>query len=169
MSNIAQLSKLNFLDISYCKKVTDTGLAHFTGKTYPLDTLILNAVNGISGPGVKQFLHSFKDTLLDFEASLNDQESFSSCFFDVLGQCWNLEYIDVVGCHGIDDEGGRLITSQTVTYMNETIKPGLQYCHTLKLSGSTISDATLPNIVKAMPNLEHVELSKCEQVGDFGV
>ena len=34
--------------------------------------------------------------------------------------------------------------------------------HTLKLNGSTIGDATLPNIVKVMPNLEHVELCNCE-------
>ena len=162
MQNIANVTGLNFMDISYCKQVTDAGLAHFTGKTYPLDSLVINGVNGISGAGVKQWLHSFKETLLDFEAALNDQETFNSSFFDVLGQCWNLETVDVTGCHGIDDEGGRLITNATVTYGNETIKPGLQYCHTLKLNGSTIGDATLPNIVKVMPNLEHVELCNCE-------
>ena len=169
MGNIAQLEGLTFLDISYCKEVTDAGLAHFTGKTYPLDTLIINAVNGISGAGLKQWLHSFKDTLLDFEAALNDQESFNSSFFEVLGQCWNLETLDVTGSKGIDDEGGRLITAQSVTYMNETIKPGLQYCHTLKINGSTISDATLPSIIKAMPDLQHIELCKCEAVGEFGI
>ena len=63
---------LNFLDISYCKTITDEGLAHFSDKTYPLDSLIVNGCNGISGPGLKQMLHSFKDTLLDLEAALND-------------------------------------------------------------------------------------------------
>jgi len=87
--------------------VTDAGLAPFTGKTYPLDSLIINGVNGISGQGVKKWLVSFKETLLDFEAALNDQEIFNNSFFEILGQCWNLETLDVVGSHGIDDEGGR--------------------------------------------------------------
>ena len=74
MKNIAcnLQNSLNFLDISYCKQVTDEGLVHFTDKTYPLDSLVINACHGISGPAVKQLLHSFKDTLIDFEAALND-------------------------------------------------------------------------------------------------
>lgn len=74
MTNIAKClcETLELLDVSFCKKITDEGLAAFTGKTMPLDSLMINGCNGISGPGVKQFLHSFKDTLLDFEASLND-------------------------------------------------------------------------------------------------
>ena len=85
MKNISRLHDLTFLDISYCKQVTDEGLAHFNEKTYPLDSLIINGVNGISGAAVKQWLMSFKDTLIDFEAALNDQETFSSVFFEVLG------------------------------------------------------------------------------------
>ena len=149
--------------------VTDEGLTHFNEKTYPLDSLIINGCNGISGPALKQWLHSFKDTLLDLEAALMDQETFNSSFFDTLGYCFNLETLDVVGSNGIDDEGGRLISSATVTVGNESIKPGLQYCHTLKVSGTNIGDASLPNIYKTMPNLEHVELAKCESVGDFGL
>jgi len=63
---------LNFLDISYCKRVTDEGLAHFNNKEIPLESLFINGVNGISGSAVKQMLHSVKDNLLDFEAALND-------------------------------------------------------------------------------------------------
>ena len=109
MTNIGNLltESLNFLDISYCKKVTDAGMASFNGKTYPLDSLIVNGCNGISGPGLKALLHSFKDTLLDFEAALNDQEIFNGQFFDTLGQCYNLETLDVTGSNGIDDEAGR--------------------------------------------------------------
>ena len=127
---------LNFLDISYCKQVTDEGLAHFTGKTYPLDSLIINGCNGISGPGLKLMLHSFKDTLLDLEAALNDQAIFNNSFFDTLGYCFNLETLDVAGSNEINDEGGRLITNAQITVGSETIKPGLQYLHTLKLAGA---------------------------------
>lgn len=65
--------------------MTDEGLADFKDKTYPLDSLMINGCNGLSGPGIKQLLLSFKDTLLDFEAALNDQEIFTSAFFDSLG------------------------------------------------------------------------------------
>ena len=113
MKGIAEnlVETLNLLDISYCKQVTDTGLAHFTGKTYPLDSLMINGCNGISGPGLKTMLISFKDTLLDLEAALNDQPSFNSCFFETLGQCFNLETLDVAGSNDINDEGGRLIST----------------------------------------------------------
>ena len=57
MTVIAEdLPKLTFFDISYCKQVTDAGLEPFFGKTYPLDTLVINGVNGISGQAVKQWL-----------------------------------------------------------------------------------------------------------------
>ena len=74
MSNIASCLQdtLSFLDISYCKNVTDAGLEAFEGKTYPLDSLVINAVHGITAPAIKKWLESFKDTLLDFEAALND-------------------------------------------------------------------------------------------------
>jgi len=160
---------LTLLDISYCKQVTDAGLAPFEGKIYPLESLIINGVNGISGAGIKQWLHSFKETLIDFEAALNDQESFNGSFFEVLGFCWNLETLDVTGSHGIEDEAGRQLTNATLSFGNDTIKPGLQYCHTLKMNGANLSDATLPTVIKSMPNLEHVELCRCEQIGEFGI
>ena len=170
MENIATLTEtLNFLDISYCKQVTDAGLASFTGKTYPLDSLVINGVNGISGPAVKQWLMSFKDTLLDFEAALNDQESFNSCFFEVLGQCWNLETLDVSGSNGIEDDIGRTLPAAGITVGNQPVKPGLQYCHTLKLNGANITGVTLNTISKSIPNLEHIELSKVEGLDEFGV
>ena len=99
------------MDISYCKLITDVGLAHFTGKTYPLDSLMVNGCNGISGQGLKALIPSFKDTLLDLEAALNDQPIFNSSFFETLGHCFNLETLDVAGSNEINDEGGRLISA----------------------------------------------------------
>ena len=39
----------------------------------------------------------------------------------------------------------------------------------MKLAAATLGDASLPMVTKAMPNLEHVELIKCENVGEFGI
>ena len=116
MTNIATCLQdtLSFLDISFCKNVTDAGLAAFEGKTYPLDSLVINAVHGLTSPGIKKWLESFKDTLLDFEAALNDQEGFKSEFFETLGKCFNLELLDVTGCPGITDDAGRLVSAAVV-------------------------------------------------------
>lgn len=169
MNNMGRLAELCFLDVSYCKQFTDAGFAGFKDKSYQLDSLIINGCNGISGPGLKEWLHSFKDTLLDLEAAFNDQESFSSAFFETLGYCFNLETLDVVGSANIVDEDVRKMVAAGVTVGNETIHPGLQHCHTLKISCTAIGDATIPMIVKAMPSLEHLEMARCENMGEFGI
>lgn len=107
--------------------------------------------------------------MIDLEAALNDQPQFNSSFFETLGFCFNLETLDVAGSNDINDDGGRLITAAQVTVGSDSVKPGLQKMHTLKFSGATLGDASIPLIVKAMPNLEHVELIKCESVSEFGI
>ena len=54
MENISRLTEtLCFLDVSYCKEITDEGINCFKDKVYPLDTLSINGCNGISGPGLR--------------------------------------------------------------------------------------------------------------------
>ena len=74
MGNIAKLDQtLVFLDISYAKNVTDAGVKHFEGKTFPnFNSLFINGVTGISSLGLKTWLLSFPETLLDLEAALCD-------------------------------------------------------------------------------------------------
>jgi len=49
VKNMAKLENLTFLDLSYCKNFDEDGVKFFNGKTYPLETLIINGCNGISG------------------------------------------------------------------------------------------------------------------------
>jgi hypothetical protein len=44
---IANLTSLQFLDISYSKKITDAGLAQFASKKLPINTLVINSCAGI--------------------------------------------------------------------------------------------------------------------------
>ena len=76
---------------------------------------------------------------------------------------------DVTGSNGIDDEAIRNLDKAAITEGNDTEKPGLKELHTLKFSGATISDGSIPTLTKVAPNLEHLELIKCDGVGDFGV
>lgn len=75
----------------------------------------------------------------------------------------------MTGCNGIDDEAIRNLDKAVVTEGSDSEKPGLKSLHTLKFSGATISDGSIPTLVKVAPNLEHVELIKCDGVADFGV
>ena len=59
LANIAKLENLNFLDLSYCKNFDDGGIKAFAGKTYPLETLIINGATGVSGEGLKNWIKSF--------------------------------------------------------------------------------------------------------------
>ena len=88
---------------------------------------------------------------------------------ETLGYCFNLETLDLIGSKGIDEDGARKICAATVSAGNETIQPGLQMLHTLKVSGSTIGPVGMPLIIKAMPNLEHLEVAKCESVTEHDI
>jgi len=172
MASIAQLDKtLVFLDISYAKNVTDEGIKHFEGKTFPqFNSLMINGVTGITSVGLKSWLKCFTTGLLDLEAALCDQEDFKADFFETLAQCVNLESLDLTGCYKIDDMlQMNFDKGATIKVGDESTKPGLVECHTVKLCGVDISDITLMNFCKIMPNLEHLEITKCEKVTDFGI
>ena len=72
LANISKLENLSFLDLSYCKKFDDEGISHFDGKTYSLESLIINGCEGISGEGLKIWIKSCKETLFELEAALCD-------------------------------------------------------------------------------------------------
>ena len=134
------------------------------------NSLHITGVTGISSAGLNQWLKSFTDTLIDLEMALCDQEEMKADFFESLGQCKQLETLDVTGCYEIDDamqmnfEKGM---SKQVGEENQ--KPGWHSCHTAKLCGAGISDIPLMAMGKAMPNLEHLEIPKCEKVTEFGL
>ena len=109
VSNIAKLPNLSFLDLSYCKNFDDEGLKAFEGNTYPLESLIINGCNGISGPGLKVLLESFKETIYEIEAAIMDQESFSSAFVETLAHCTRLQLLDLTGSNGVGDDIMRLM------------------------------------------------------------
>lgn len=52
MRLISSLKYLEFLDISYCKRVTDQGLVHYSDKKLPITVLSVSGVNGASSLGL---------------------------------------------------------------------------------------------------------------------
>lgn len=65
MIAIANLSgqKLELLDVSYSKLLTDDGLAAFEGKTLPLKHLSFNGCTGLSGKGLYHPIYAGRNTL----------------------------------------------------------------------------------------------------------
>lgn len=49
---VSKLKELSFLDVSYCRKVTDAGLASFTGLTLPLTGIVVSGLTNISSLGL---------------------------------------------------------------------------------------------------------------------
>lgn len=111
---ISSLSSLQFLDISYSKKVTDVGMAYFSNKKIPINTLVINSCLGISSNGASILISACSETLLDFEAAFNSQPEMKSDLFSKLAVCWNLQSLDVTGCIQISDQAFGLLAKGEV-------------------------------------------------------
>lgn len=61
---------LEFVDISYCKQVTDAGLQAFEGKTFPLTHLCFNGLTEVTGAGLYHPINAGKDTLEVYQGAL---------------------------------------------------------------------------------------------------
>jgi len=71
---ISGLKGLTFLDISFCKKVTDQGFIHFQDKKLNIVTLVISGCSRVTNNGINAILSSCTDTLADFEAAYLDGE-----------------------------------------------------------------------------------------------
>lgn len=102
--------------------------------------------------------------------ALCDQEEMKADFFETLGHCKQLELLDCTGCYEIDDAMQQNF-EKTMSKKgdDENSKPGWTSCHTARLCGLGISDIPLMAFCKFLPNLEHLEIPKCEKVTEFGL
>jgi len=171
LKGIANLeeSKLTFLDISYCKQVTDDGFTAFEGKTHPITHLVLNSLANVSSNGLQFIVASCTKTLRVFEAALNDQEMMvAPDFGKALSTCFDVESIDIGGCRGLGDDFFTCLTAAEIVVEGNKVKPGLQSLHTLKMNFLIrISDMAVQKVVQACPKLEHLEIAGCEKLTDL--
>lgn len=64
--------RLQFLDISYAKLLTDEGLAAFKDKTFPLTHLCLNGLSLVTGAGLQWPIWAAQHTLVCYQGALMD-------------------------------------------------------------------------------------------------
>lgn len=139
---------LQFIDISYCKQVTDAGLIAFEGKTFPLTHLCVNGLTEVTGAGLFHPIQAGKDTLEVYQGALMDQEGLANATFaKALGHCFNLQTLDLGGCRHIGDEFFNFICQGEKMEDGLIVKPGLAELVTVKLNFLTrIMDGSVARV-----------------------
>lgn len=166
MAKIASIEskKLEFLDISYAKLVTDEGLKAFEGKKFPITHLCLNGMTSVTGLGLSYPINACKDTLEIYEGALMDQEELKVAEFGkALGTCFLLGSIDIGGCHHITDEFFHHLTNGERVFEGTSSKPGLPNLITMKMNFlKAVTDMAVNSICQRAAKLEHLEIAGCE-------
>ena len=134
--------KLTYLNLSYAKLITDEGLNAFEGKEFMLDTLNLTGLTGVSGKGLYHPIWACKETLSEYFGGLMDQEEVKPGmdmkaleFGKALGNCWNLQILDLGFNKALTDAFFEQLMSQEKTD-DEGLKwkVGLKNLHSCKLN-----------------------------------
>ena len=114
MKQISELEepKLTFLDISYCKLVTDEGLNTFASKPFQFTHLFFRGLSSATSAGFLPPIMTSTGSLQIFEACLNDQEEMAKGeFAKALAFCFELEVLDLGSCKALTDEFFNVLTS----------------------------------------------------------
>ena len=162
---------LEFIDISYCKQVTDAGLMAFEGKTYPLTHLCLNGLTEVTGNGLYHPIYAARDTLEVYQGALMDQEGLANSHFGkALGLCFKLNTLDLGGCRHIGDDFFNFLCSGEKMEDGLIVKPGLANLVTIKLNFLVkMFDGSVTRLAQMATSLEHLELTGCEQLTEYGL
>lgn len=98
-----------------------------------------------------------------------DQEGLKAADFGkALGVCFQLESLDISGCHYITDEFFMHLSSGELTIEGVVTKPGLQNLVTVKMSFlKLITDTSVGKITGMSSKLEHLEIAGCELLSEY--
>lgn len=101
---------------------------------------------------------------MDLEVACCDNPGFKNDLCKQLGQCWNLQTLDMSGCSHIDDQGIVALSKGEVQLRAglPSTNPGLIKMISCKLGNIKLTDYGLTNLVKACPNLQHLELQRTQ-------
>jgi len=152
--------------------VTDEGLNAFINlPDNGITHLCLNGVTGVTGKGLYEIINSCKDTLEIYESAQMDQDELKdSKFAKALAFCFNLKCLDLGGCKAIGDDFFNNIATGERKEEGVTTKPGFAYLHTIKLNFLTrIMDGSATKCCQISPNLEHLELTGCENLTEYAI
>lgn len=126
----------------------------------------MNGCPNITSAGMAAVIQCCSQDLLEFEIAGNNQDLGGTDYLKALGTCWNLQLLDLTACP-TDDKGFKELCCQQVKFSTGTVEPGLIQLHTLKLSGTKITDSAMQNIFKRCEALTHLELNRCTDLTDL--
>ena len=109
----------------------------------------MNGLSSATGLGLSYPILSCKKTLTIYEGALMEHEEIKSPELGkALGICFNLEILDVAGCHYLSDDFINNICSGEGRDVNDmVIKPGLTLLNTVKINFlKTITDSSVMRI-----------------------
>lgn len=143
---------------------------HFSDKCLPLTSVVVNGLFGVSSLGLTALVACCVKTLVDFEASSLDQETFKSDIFLKLGQCWNLESLDVAGARHIDDTAFiNMAKGEFILDDGKHVMPGLVKLKTAKIGYCNLTDHGVVTLCKLARNLEHLELNRLDALTPYSL
>lgn len=84
--------------------------------------------------------------------------------------CFGLQSLDFSGSINIDDAGMMLLPKGSVKQEEATVVVGLKKLKYIKLNGLVkITDHPLMKLCEQAPELESLEISKCEGITEFAI
>jgi hypothetical protein len=160
---------LEHLDIQYANFVTDEGLDHFEGKTFPIKNLLVSGLSGVTGMGLYHPIFASKDTLQVYHGAMMDQEDMKIAEFGkALGCCTQLQIMDLALNKHMTDEFFNNIFAVEIEQEKQKIKPGLPALHTVKLNYlDQINDASVAKVLNTSDCMENLELAGCINLTEY--
>jgi len=161
---IANLQKLQVLDISFCKKVTDQALSFLANGVAVPATVVLTGLNQLTNDGFDEFTQKKGATIKVFDMALMDHELIGNETAYFLSRLTHLEELNLTGCINITDEGFRQMLEGT----KENPVRGFSKLRVLRLNGVVeLTDMALGKLQTHGPCLERLELIKNSNVSDL--
>lgn len=173
MDLLAWTPNLTFLDISHARHLTDEGAHYFKERALPIKKLFVNGLTSLTGSGLADMIQACTATLRIFEGGYMDQEGMvGAVFCNTLAHCFELEEIDLSGDVMLDDNSIMLLPKgELKDHHGKTIEVvGLQKLRLAKLNGLTkLTDHSVIKLAATSKVLEHLELTKCEQLTEYAI
>lgn len=90
--------------------------------------------------------------------------------FAKLGQCWNLESLDITGARNIDDQAMvNMSKAEFVLDDGKHMVPGLVKLKTVKVGFTNLTDFGVVTLAKMAKSIEHLELNRLDGLTPYSL
>ncbi|NXP75009.1 DRC6 protein, partial [Ramphastos sulfuratus] len=146
---------VNLDDLARCAQVNQTWMLLTQNSSLWSDINFSSVRNKVQDQTAVSILHKWRPYIL--RLNLQGCSSLRWRSFKSIGECKNLQDLNLSECQGLSDESMRLISEgcRALLYLN--------------LSYTDITDRTLRLLPSSFPNLQHLSLAHCRKFTDKGL